>query len=74
MRVDPIAVRLVVDPVAIVNVPVRVDKSTLSIGLIVHKVALIYGPIRPDLKSATLSHFLPFKPLASVSSTRSQHC
>jgi len=55
MNVNALAVRLVVDPVSLINVAVDMGEFTEAMRPIVFPVALIAGPIAPDLLTASIA-------------------
>ena len=55
---DPLAVRLIVDPIALINIAVRVDELALAIGLVIVPEPFVYGPVCPLLSAEALSLFI----------------
>ena len=64
MRVNSIAVRLVVPPLAVKHVSINVPEFALAVRFISLPLTLVTSTIRPDLFTLTMP-FLPF-PLASI--------
>lgn len=60
MRVNSQTVCFVLDPLPIVNIAVRVDKSAVAMSFVVFPVAFVHGAVGPDLNSTALSNFLTF--------------
>jgi hypothetical protein len=67
MAVDTETVSLVVEPLAIIDIAVGVDKSALSVGLIVLPPALVHRSIRPNLLALALADVFALDPLTFVS-------
>lgn len=55
MSVDAAAVRLVVLPVALIDIPVGMNESASAVRLVVLPVALVAGAIQPDLDAAAVT-------------------
>ena len=65
MHVGPLAMSLVVKPLANVNVTVRVYESAKPIGLIFKPIAFVLAPILPNLHAFALPQ-TTFSPTALV--------
>lgn len=59
--------RLVIFPVAVVNIAIRMYQASLALGLVVSEPALVYCSILPDLAAPTLANVGPSDPLSFVS-------
>jgi hypothetical protein len=68
MYINSVAISLIVDPVSLVNVPINMDKFTLTKCTIIFPISFITCPVWPSLFSYTISE--PTYPLADVVSTR----
>jgi hypothetical protein len=58
-------VRLVVFPLAVIDVPVCVNQTTTSVSFVVQPVPLVQRSVNPDLNASAVLTTL-FVPLASV--------
>lgn len=67
MFVDTAAVRLVIGPVAVVNVAVHVDKSAFPVGSVLPPLATVFSSIVPGLLAKSISE--ASLPLACVDRT-----
>lgn len=66
MRINTIAVSLIILPEAVVNVSICMNESSLSVGLVLDPPSFVHAPIRPNLDSATLAHILAIEPFSLV--------
>ena len=55
MEIGPFAIRLVVLPVADINVTVGMDNPPKALLAIIDEVAIVPGTVRPDLSAATMT-------------------
>ena len=67
MFVDSTAIRLIVRPVAIVDISINVDESTFSMGSVLTPLTTVLGPVIPSLFAETIAEAT--LPLACVDST-----
>jgi hypothetical protein len=66
VTVGAIAMCFVILPVAVVDVAIGVNQSTLTVGLVVGPVSLIHRAIGPDLDTAALANAQSLQPFAFV--------
>ena len=66
-------VRLVVLPVALVNVAVRVDQPPPTVCLVVFPVALVSAAVQPDLNAPAVANVRLLQPFTLVFCTVFQH-
>lgn len=64
MLVDAVAMCLIVQPVALVDITVGVNETAFAVGLIIAPVALEIGAVLPDLDASAVA--LAIFPLALV--------
>lgn len=55
MNVDTISIRLIVDPVSLINIPIDVDELALSVSSVVFPVSFVTSPVWPDLFAEPIS-------------------
>jgi len=55
MNVDTLSIRLIIDPVSLIYIPVDVGEFAEAMRPIVLPVAFITSPIRPDLLSVPVT-------------------
>lgn len=63
MRIDPVAMGLMAEPLALIDVAVRVNKAPLPACLIIFPKSFIYAAILPNLNP--LPEFLFERPFVS---------
>jgi hypothetical protein len=67
MNVDTVSIRLIVDPVSLINIPIDVDELALSVSSVVFPVSFVTSPVWPDLFAEPISEATD--PLAEESRT-----
>jgi len=65
--VDSTAIRLIVCPVAIVDISINVNETTFSMGSVLTPLTTVLGPVIPSLFAETITEAT--LPLACVDST-----
>jgi hypothetical protein len=55
MNVDTVSIRLIVDPVSLINIPIDVDELALSVSSVVFPVSFVTSPVWPDLFAEPIS-------------------
>ena len=65
MSVYSAAVRLVVLPVALIDISVGMNESPSAIGLVVLPIALVAGSVQPDLDAAAVTDVSVCQPTPS---------
>jgi len=56
MSVDTLTVCFVIDPISIVDITVRMNKSTAAVGFAILPPAFVHGTVRPNLLASSLSN------------------
>ena len=67
MNVDALAVGLIIDPIAFIDIAVNMCELAEAVGPVILPISLITSTIRPDLDAKTVSESTD--PLACVLST-----
>jgi hypothetical protein len=68
MLINSIALRLIVNPVALVEIAISMNKSPAAISFVVFPVSLVDAAIGPDLHTLPLSLIGQLVPLALIES------
>jgi hypothetical protein len=55
MSVDTLTVCFVIDPISIVDITVRMNKSTAAVGFAILPPAFVHGTVRPNLLASAFS-------------------
>lgn len=68
MDVGAFSVSFIIEPLALVNIAIAVNQTSLAVGHVVAPVALVLGSVLPDLEATPMTKPV-FGPLALVDST-----
>jgi hypothetical protein len=66
VRVDAIPVGLVIQPFTMINIAIRIDESTASIGLVMKPMSFVSGAFWPNLPPLAFALIIFGVPLAYI--------